>query len=483
MKFQHSSGYTALLKDVCCKVGTNRLNPLCEVRLDIKTQTYCKDAPVGSATVSEGMLLASGICVGDTVDVIRVPNADGSVTVTQKTAVEVTPFENKLQLIYHGWPSCCAVDNGDGTQTVYAVGSGNRYRHVDPFGETWLYRGLVDVNGDVTWSDRIIVNKNKNYRDLRDAGIISLGNGKLVLTYFINATGLYLDVRDKSYVAWQNEQYLTPAQLEHIKATWDALDPAERGPGAFVQYSNDDGQSWSEPMRVPVSAPHGLSALQNGELLYVGRCCAPEMITKDGIYACRGTVSYSESGDINGIDWKVLAEIPYPSGYEPSTVIRLCEPHAIELQDGTLLAVSRTHGTGDENLSVPFSYTMCSSTSSDGGKSWTLHQPLGFTGAPPHLLQLDDGAVILSYARRDKDRDRMNGTYGEYARISLDGGKSWGEEICLGEVDAPNGDLGYPSTACLSKKDGAYELITVYYGKFGGINSFKYTTWCLKSEK
>ncbi len=64
---------------------------------------------------------------------------------------------------------------------------------------------------------------------------------------------------------------------------------------------------------------------------------------------------------------------------------------------------------------------------------------------------------------------------GEYAMISEDNGKTFGEEIRL--CEAFDKDLGYPSTVELS--DGS--LLTVYYQKMEGdaYCSILYTKWRL----
>ena len=154
--------------------------------------------------------------MGDTVKKTVTDNGDGTETVVTKTVTAVTPVTNSLQLLYHGWPSVCTAEE-NGTTYVFAVASGNRYRHVDPFGETWLYRGTVNQNGTVTWGDRIIINKNENYRDNRDAGITYLGNGQLVLTYFQQAIGIYKSTTNESYYKWKES--LTVSRRAYVKST------------------------------------------------------------------------------------------------------------------------------------------------------------------------------------------------------------------------------------------------------------------------
>ena len=67
------------------------------------------------------------------------------------------------------------------------------------------------------------------------------------------------------------------------------------------------------------------------------------------------------------------------------------------------------------------------------------------------MTKLKDGRLALAYGYRGEP-------YGIRARISSDGGESWGEEIVL-RKDAAVWDLGYPRT--VQRPDG--KLVTIYY--------------------
>jgi hypothetical protein len=75
----------------------------------------------------------------------------------------------------------------------------------------------------------------------------------------------------------------------------------------------------------------------------------------------------------------------------------------------------------------------------------------GSGGNPPTLTKLQDGRVCLTYGYRAAP-------FGIRARLSEDGGKSWGDVIHLRD-DAACADLGYPRT--IQRPDGT--LVTVYY--------------------
>ena len=111
--------------------------------------------------------------------------------------------------------------------------------------------------------------------------------------------------------------------------------------------------------------------------------------------------------------------------------------------------------------------------SEDGGKTFTQPRVLETIGTPPHFLLHSSGAVVLTYGRRAKP-------HGQRARISLDGGKTWGEEFAVSE-EAPSWDHGYPSSVELS--DGS--ILTVYYQRYPGddFTSVLQTKWELPAKE
>jgi hypothetical protein len=91
--------------------------------------------------------------------------------------------------------------------------------------------------------------------------------------------------------------------------------------------------------------------------------------------------------------------------------------------------------------------------SSDGGQSWNGPDFVADAGMgnPPAMIRLRDGRLAVTYAYRAKP-------YGIRARLSGDGGRSWGDEIILRD-DGAGWDIGYPRS--VQRKDG--KIVTVYY--------------------
>ncbi len=329
---------------------------------------------------------------------------------------------------YQGWPSVTQDENG----VLYAAASAFRCRHICPFGKTAMF---VSRDGGQTWTPPVVVNDTA--MDDRDAGILYLGGGRLLVSWFVHPAEAYLnDYYD--YMKKTASAAEAPAVLGMLDSFW-RLSPEEAKGGSFVRVSEDYGVTWGETVRVPVSAPHGPILRPDGTLLYLGKeFCSYGAETPDVIAAY-----VSADG---GCTWtrKGLCEKPAEFGWD-----RFYEPHAVCLPDGSIVGMIRAEGN---DLSP--SFTMFSTRSADGGATWSPWRPTGVNGSPPHLLLHSSGALVCVFGRR-------SGAYGEYALVSRDGGETWPEEYAL-DTRSPNGDLGYPASTELA--DGS--ILTVYYQKY-----------------
>ena len=348
---------------------------------------------------------------------------------------------------YHGWPSVAA----DGAE-LYAVCSGYRMAHVCPFGKTLLYKS---ADGGASWSVPRVVND--TVLDDRDAGIVNLGGGKLLVSWFVHPARVYLEQYSGhiEHDVAPDEAPIAAAQLQSWKKY---LDKPELS-GSFIRVSADRGETWGETVRVPVSAPHGPIVLPGGRLLYVG----VEMYCPDEVPGC--TAAYVS--DDGGASWSCLSQLPIPCPPSEKTG-GYYEPHAAVLPSGRIIAAVRA-----ETKYLKHGFTVVTCVSDDGGKTWSQPKDTGAEGSPPHLLLHSSGALIMSIGRRSEP-------FGERALVSYDGGETWPDEYVLRD-DAPNPDLGYPATAELP--DGS--LVTVYYQLYseadGKKNSILCTRWRLNA--
>ena len=81
---------------------------------------------------------------------------------------------------YHGWPSVCRLDDG----ALAAVWSGFRLAHVCPYGKTAMSKSYDEGK---TWCSPMIINDTP--LDDRDAGIVNISGGSLLVTWFCHPKG------------------------------------------------------------------------------------------------------------------------------------------------------------------------------------------------------------------------------------------------------------------------------------------------------
>ena len=207
--------------------------------------------------------------------------------------------------------------------------------------------------------------------------------------------------------------------------------------------------------------------VQAGEIYgFIGHNGAGKTTT---LKACCGILAFEE-GEIfvDGVSVRkdpiaVKGKIAYVPDNPDLDIAKPYEPHIAELPDGTLVGAIRIEIIAPGR---PKELTIYMTYSYDGGKTFTTPTPTGINGTPPHLLLLKDGRLLMSYGRREEP-------CGSRARISEDGGVTFGEEYILS--DSPYYDIGYPSTVELDNGD----LVTVHYQIYGDDDkaSVLYTKW------
>ncbi len=324
----------------------------------------------------------------------------------------------EIELTYQAWPTIC---RGEG-DTLYAVSSLRR-GHIDPFAATAFY--VSHDNGE-TWSDPKIINNSPI--DDRDTGVVYIGGGKMVVSYFT------IGANDFKSGGQYSEEWggCTTAQKSAKLQEWDTYTPSELAlfHGSFLLISEDYGETWTK-VKAPVSCPHGPSLMQDGRtLIYTG--------------VSTSTLFFFISRDY-GKTWSQHATVAMPQlegleGY--------WEPHVIQLKNKSFVAGIRTSIEG-RGLGILI-------TTSDDGKNWTPPKLLdSVVGAPPHFLELNNGVILLTFS------DRVGPDIGARGRLSYDGGKTWTEtDIDLSANTSTRCfDQSYPSSVQLD--DGT--IITIYY--------------------
>lgn len=329
---------------------------------------------------------------------------------------------------YFGWPTIARLKNG-----VLAVGaSGNRLAHVCPFGKAMISFSYDD--GDTFTNPSPVID---TVLDDRDTGLCPFGRSGLIVTSFSLSKSHIKDYLTKpefmQYVCTKHYEYAM-VYLEDI--TDESNDKYK---GSTFKISMDNGVTFSEVYRAPISSPHGPCELSDGAILWVGTEYNGdnEPLSEKSILALRINPDGTS---------EQLGRIPRIENYEEYI---FCEPHAIQIPDGTLICHMRVQG----GINGRKDFTIYQSESTDGGRNWSVpHQILSDKGgAPAHLMVHSSGMLISTYGYRDEP-------YGIRAMFSADGGKTWdiNNDIYTNNVSS---DIGYPSTVELS--DGS--LLTVFY--------------------
>ena len=345
---------------------------------------------------------------------------------------------------YCGWPSVCDIGGGE----IAVVFSGDRDGHVCPWGKVRMVRSK---DCGETWSASVTICN--GVLDDRDAGLLRLANGDLMLFWFTSA-----HYYENDYCRKHNPEY-----IRHFEKL--DRDAWRRDLGSFSRRSTDGGRTWEPQVRLPTTAPHGGIQLADGRLIVVGNQYAgvrghlADDPDEKAFADASEELVVAESVDL-GRSWRKCAVIPQAAG--------ACEPHLVEGADGALRCYART----TRNLLV--------SESKDGGMSWS---PLAETKIPswdnpPHLLRLGDGHILLTYGRRVRDVKKDSGMKtGIYARI---GDKNATAVSFEASAEIPlycnaNSDMGYAST--VECADGT--LLTVFYAHENPAASIMATKWHL----
>lgn len=313
---------------------------------------------------------------------------------------------------YFGWPTIARLKNGR-----IAVGaSGYRLEHVCPFG-----KGVVafsDDEGESFTAPEAVID---TVLDDRDVGLTPFGDSGLIVTSFNNTTAF---------------QRGNMPQTEECFNYIDSVDPEEekKALGSTFRISFDNGESFSEIYKSPVTSPHGPIALNDGRVLWVGTVYG----SFDKVEAYILDPRSGEMTFLSGVD------------AECNRGLMLDEPHAIQLPDGRIVCHFRVED-GKKGI-----FTLYQSVSFDDGKSWSEPQQIigDDSGAPGHLFRHSSGLLISTFGRRSY-------VCGIRAIISRDNGESWSEEHIIYENPDTDDDLGYPST--IELHDGT--LLTVFYSK------------------
>lgn len=212
----------------------------------------------------------------------------------------------------------------------------------------------------------------------------------------------------------------------------------------------DRGHSWQGPYLLPGA---GKNMTARTDYVIEGRSSCILVLSKQtsGI-PCKALPdrSYAVRTDDGGHTWKKL-------GFVADKSARSALTNTVRMSDGSFIcSISRRYDVVDASELRPAKgrFPLHSNhwieirRSTDGGYHWhtlsVLDMPYSIysqSSVPSCLGRFPDGRLVIHYAFRGEN-PRM------VARLSKDGGKSWGEEIVLDD-DISDDDIGYPKLAML----------------------------------
>ena len=217
------------------------------------------------------------------------------------------------------------------------------------------------------------------------------------------------------------------------------------GTVAWFYLSDDRAQTWQGPFSLPMFGQTGIEArtdyIINGpdDAMIFVTATTDEGEEGLGVLMAR-TTDGAKNFEFGA--WVATSE--------PNELIM---PASVRVDANTIITAIRCSVREGEFEEVPTWIDLYESTD-NGATFHYLNRPVpdaGSGGNPPSMLKLQDGRICLVYGYRALP-------FGIRARLSEDGGKTWGEVIHLRD-DGACSDLGYPRT--VQRADGM--LVTTYY--------------------
>jgi BNR repeat-like domain len=208
-------------------------------------------------------------------------------------------------------------------------------------------------------------------------------------------------------------------------------------------YSYDRGKTWKGPFNFPMLGQTAIMA--RTDYIVNGKRDAMVFLTAAKATGGEGRTFMAFTRD-GGLHWEFAAWTT-PDPGEGFSIM----PSTVRLSKSGLVTTVRHEDSHRKGPNWIDAYA-----SQDDGKSWHyLSRPApdtgDYSGNPPSLVRLKDGRLAITYGHRSPPFEIR-------ARLSADGGKTWGPEILL-RGGAGAWDIGYPRT--VQRADG--KLVTAYY--------------------
>jgi sialidase-1 len=298
--------------------------------------------------------------------------------------------------------------------------------HVDPNS----YLVMVHSKDGETWSDKPDLIYAHPFGGSQDPCLLQLLDGTLLCTSY----------------GWAFVREDGPANLKKPYASAGGAIFL----GGYIVRSTDGGKSWQGPIYPPHIQPEifysafgdPIPAYNRGAL-YEARDGRILWVVAAGESTTRSSTHLLVSTD-KGLTWKYSC----PVATDPKVTFN--ETSVYETPKGDIVAFLRTADFDDQ---------ACIARSTDGGKSFSRWQSMGFQGHPLNALRLPDNRVLLTYGYRHQP-------FGIRARILNPECTDFAAapEIILRD-DGGNSDIGYSWPVMM---DDNRVLVTYYFNKENG---------------
>lgn len=362
---------------------------------------------------------------------------------------------------------CCALVLGLALLTAGSAAAADATvdRHAIVFGEEGRFGGWPANHGMWIWGNEILVGYSTGiHKDLGERHNIdreqpehhvlsrSLDGGETWTREFpqdrgmlVNKDGMRHGTTDPAHDEAAAVAIAEPINFAHPDFAMTMRFAGINNGDSRLYYSYDRGHNWQGPFQIPGFGQPGVMArtdyiVNSANDCHVFLTCSKQNAEEGRVFAAR-----TRDG---GVTWKFLAFVgPEPVGFS-------IMPSTLRLSPTELFTTTRRR----EGETEAKHRWIDSWRSLDNGMSWqsggVAVQDVG-EGNPPSLIQLADGRLCLTYGDRKTPFDMC-------ARLSDDGGKTWGTPIVL-KTGGGGTDIGYPRT--LQRPDG--KIVTLYYREPG----------------